>query len=187
MTSRADQNDERRGGEHGGETTPEEPKMNSQECRLDISLHAVPSSIGTSGGKEVSFKRGILSIKNTGQAVVSGLVPHATLGQEGGSVQDVSEAFSRSKTVESIQPGETVEWDLYEHLLPAHAGAASKVHMFGYRAVLNWWFELVVWAEYRCQDAATFLQTPITRWKLRWSLAKPPMDEVDLSIEVVKG
>ena len=170
----------------GGETTPKEQRINSRECRLEISLHAVPSRIGTSGGKEVPFKRGILSVRNTGQTVVSGLVPHATLGQEGGSVQDVSEAFSRSKTMESIQPEETVEWDVYDQLLPAHAGAASKVHMFGYKAVLNWWFELVVWAEYRCPDVATSLQTPTTRGKMRWSLAKPPTDEVDLYIEVVK-
>jgi len=170
----------------GGETTPKEQRINSQECRLEISLRAVPSRIGTSGGKEVPFKRGVLSLRNTGQTVVSGLVPYATLGQEGGSIQDVNEAFSRSKTVESIKPGEAIEWDVYDQLLTAHAGAASKVHMFGYRAVLNWWFELVAWAEYRCPDVATSLQTPITRWKLRWSLAKPPMDEVDLYIEVIK-
>lgn len=170
----------------GSETPAKEPRINSQGCRLEISLHAVPSRIGTSGGKEVLFKRGIFSVRNTGQTVVSGLVLHATLGQEGGSVQDVSEAFSHSKTMESIQPGETVEWDVYDQLLSAHAGAASKVHMFGYRAVLNWWFELVAWIEYRCPDAATSLQTPVTRWKMRWSLAKPPLDEVDLYIEVVK-
>lgn len=170
----------------GGETTPKEPKMNSQECRLEISLRAVPSRIGTSGGKEVPFKRGVLSLRNTGQTVVSGLVPHATLGQEGGSIQEVTETFSRSKTPESIKPGEAIEWDVYDQLLAAHPGAASKVHMFGYRAVLNWWFELVAWAEYRCPDVATSLQTPTTRWKMRWSLAKPPMDEVDLYIETVK-
>ena len=170
----------------GSETPSKEPKTNSQECRLVLSLDLVPSKIGTSGGKEVPFRRGILSVRNTGQTVVSGLVPHATLGQEGGSIQDVSEAFSRSKTVESIQPGETIEWDVYDQLLPAHAGAASKVHMFGYRAVLNWWFELVVWAEYRCPDVATSLKTPATRWRLRWSLAEPQMDEVNLYIEAVK-
>jgi len=170
----------------GGGTIPKEPKMNSQECRLEISLHVVPSRMATSGGKEVHFMRGILSVKNTGQTVVSGLVPHATLGQEGGSVQDVSEAFTHSNAKESIQPGEATEWDVYDQLLAAHAGAASKVHMFGYRAVLNWWFELVAWAEYRCPDVATSLQTPITRWKMRWSLAKPPMDEVDLYIELIK-
>ena len=170
----------------GSETPSKEPKTNSQECRLVLSLDLVPSKIGTSGGKEVPFKRGILSVRNTGQTVVSGLVPHATLGQEGGSIQEVSEVFSRSKTPESIKPGEAIEWDVYDQLLPAHAGAASKVHMFGYRAVLNWWFELVAWVEYRCPDVATSLQTPITRWKMRWSLAKPPMDEVDLYIEAIK-
>lgn len=168
------------------ETTSKEQKINSQECRLEISLRTVPSRIGASGGKEVPFKRGILSVRNTGRTVVSGLVPHATLGQEGGSVQDVSEAFSRPKTIPPMQPGEAIEWDVFDQLLAMHAGAASKVHMFGYRAVLNWWFELVAWAEYRCQDVATSLQTPITRWKLRWSLAQPPMDDVDLYIEVVK-
>jgi hypothetical protein len=170
----------------GGETTPKEQKINSQECRLEISLRAVASRIEASGDRVIQFKRGILSLRNTGQTVVSGLVPHATLGQEGGSIQDVSEAFSRTKTPESIKPGEAIEWDIYDQLLAAHAGAASKVHMFGYRAVLNWWFELVAWAEYQCPGVATSLQTPITRWKLRWSLAKPPMDEVDLHIEVIK-
>jgi len=170
----------------GSETPPGKPKMNSQECRLEISLRAVPSVIGTSGGKEVSFRRGILSVRNTGQTVVSGLVPHATLGQEGGSVQDVSEAFSRSKIPDSIKPGEAIEWDVYDQLLAAHTGAASKVHMFGYRAVLNWWFELVAWVEYRCSDVATPLQTPTTKWKMRWSLATSSMDGVDLHIEAVK-
>jgi hypothetical protein len=173
--------------ENMGEETPtKEPGTGSLECHLALSLDAVPSRIGTSGGKEVPFKRAILSVRNTGQTTVSGLVPHATLGQEGGSVQDISDVFSRSKTVESIQPREMIEWDVYDQLLPAHVGAASKVHMFGYRAVLNWWFELVAWAEYRCPDVATSLQTPITRWKMRWSLAKPPIDEVDLYIEAVK-
>lgn len=170
----------------GGETPTKELRTGSQECHLVLSLDAVTSRIVTSGGKEVPFKRGILSVRNTGQTTVSGLVPHATLGQEGGSIQEVSEALSRSKTPESIKPGETIEWDVYDQLLAAHAGAASKVHMFGYRAVLNWWFELVAWAEYRCPDIATSLQTPTIRWKMRWSLANPPMDEVDLYIEVVK-
>lgn len=170
----------------GEETPTKELGTGSQECHLVLSLDAVTSKIGTSGGKEVPFKRGILSVRNTGQTTVFGLAPYATLGQEGGSIQDVSEAFSRSKTVESIQAGETIEWDVYDQLLPAHAGAASKVHMFGYRAVLNWWFELVAWAEYRCPDVATSLKTPIIRWRLRWSLAEPPMDEVDLYIEAVK-
>jgi hypothetical protein len=156
------------------------------KCRLALSLDSVPSKIGSSGGREIPFSRAILSVRNTGQTVISGLVPHATLGQEGGSIQDVSEAFSRSKTPESIKPGEAIEWDVYDQLLAAHAGAASKFHMFGYRAVLNWWFELVTWVEYRCPDSATSLQTPITTWKMRWSLAKPPMDEVGLYIEVVQ-
>jgi hypothetical protein len=168
------------------ETPPKEQGKNIQECCLEISLRIVPSIIGTSGGKEVPFKRGILSVKNAGQAAVSGLVPHATLGQEGGSTQDVSDAFSRSRIPESIKPGESIEWDVYDQLLAAHAGAASKVHMFGYRAVLNWWFELVVWVEYRCPDVAVSLQTPAARWKMRWSAAKPPLDEVDLYIEAAK-
>ena len=160
--------------------------MNSQECRLEISLRATPSIIAAGGGKEVSFKKGVLSIKNASPIPVSGIVLHAALGQEGGSVQDVSEALLRFKKVESLQPAESVEWDAYEHLLAAHAGVASKVHMFGYRAILNWWFELAAWVSYRCQDATASLQTPVARWKLRWSLATPSSDEVDLYIEAVK-
>ncbi|HXX58233.1 MAG TPA: hypothetical protein VEI96_09570 [Thermodesulfovibrionales bacterium] len=170
----------------GSEAPSKEPQTDSRECSVVLSLDAVSSRIGISGGKEVPFKRAILSVRNAGQTVVSGLVPHATLGQEGGSIQDVSEVFSRSETPESIKPGEALAWDVYDQLLSAHAGAASKVHMFGYRAVLNWWFEVVAWVEYRCPDVATSFQTPIIRWKMRWSLANPPLDEVNLYIEVVK-
>ena len=158
----------------------------SWECRLLISLELVPSKIGTGGGKEIPFTRGMLSVRNIGQTVVSGLVPYATLGQEGGSVQNVSAAFSNFKTPDSIKPGEAIEWDVYDQLIAAHTGAASKIHMFGYRAVLNWWFELVAWAEYRCPDIATPFKTPTSRWKIRWSRPRSPMDEVDLYIEVVK-
>ena len=159
-----------------------------QESCIEISLQTVPSKLRISGGKEISFSRAILTMRNTGQTALVGVVPHATLGQEGGagSVHDGTEALSRAKTVESILPGETVKWDMYALLLDAHPGVAGKVHLWGYKAILNWRFELTVWAEYRTSDVSTPLNTPISRWKLRWSPLKTSSDEVELSIELWK-
>jgi hypothetical protein len=155
-----------------------------QESSIEISLQAVPSKLRLKGGKEISFSRAVLSMRNTGQTVLLGVVPHASLAQEGGagSVHDGTEALSRAKNVESIPPGETVNWDVYSLLVDAHPGVAGKVHLWGYKAILNWWFELTVWAEYRTAEASTPLNTPISRWKLCWSPLGISSDDVDLSI-----
>jgi len=94
---------------------------------------------GVSGGGEVAFARAVLTMVNAGHAALVGrLLPHATFAQERGLVHDATEALSRSRIVESIQPGEAVKWDVYDLLLVAHPGVASKVHLWGYKAVLDW-------------------------------------------------
>ena len=165
--------------------TGKDSAATGQEHSLEISLQAVPSKLRVTGGREISFNRAILSISNAGKRGVAGFVPHATLAQEGGSVQDITEALTRTKNVMSIPPGETLNWDMYDLLLVEHPGVASKVHLWGYKAILNWWFDLTVWAEYRSSDIATPINTATSRWKFRWNTAKPPSEDVDLSIEVV--
>ncbi len=166
--------------------TDKDVTKKGQELNLKISLQAVSSKLHVTGGREIPFNRAMLSINNAGNTAVVGFVPHATLAQEGGSVQDISGALSRTKTVESLLPGETLEWDMYDLLLAEHPGVASKVHLWGYKAILNWWFDLTVWAEYRTSDMATPVRTVASRWKFRWSPAKPPLEDVYLSIEVVR-
>ena len=158
--------------------------MHSVATALEISLQAVPSKLRITGGLEIPFSRAILSMRNAGLKVV-GLVPHATIAQEGGSVQDVSEALSQSGTVESLLPGDTLEWDIYDLLLSAHPGVASKVHLWGYKAVLNWWYNVDVWSEYLTPEALTPQHTSAFRWKLRWTPAPSASEGVNLSIEAV--
>ncbi len=156
------------------------------ESCLQISLQAVPSTLGVSGGGEVAFARAVLTMVNAGHAALVGVVPHATFAQERGLVHDATEALSRSRIVESIQPGEAVKWNVYDLLLVAHPGVASKVHLWGYKAVLDWWLEFVAWAEYKTPDVATTQQTPKHQWRLRWNPAKSRADEIELVWEVIK-
>jgi len=149
---------------------------------LDISLQPEASHIQASDGREIPFTRAILTIRNVCNTEHVNVVPRATLGQESGTVQDVSSSLSHSAPY-SIPPNGTVRWDVYDLLLPAHPGTASKVHMFGYRAALNWRFDLAAWAEYRLSGSAGPMQTPITRWVLRWSVPDPTTGAVALAIE----
>jgi len=153
-----------------------------QERCLVFSLQAADARLLASNGKEVPFTRAVLTVRNACTAELINMVPHATLGQEGGTVQDVSGAFPGS-AVASIPPGGTVSWDVYDLLLPAHAGTASKVHMFGYRAALNWRFDLAVWAEYRRSADSAPVRTSVSRWALRWSVPDPSTGAVVLAIE----
>lgn len=158
----------------------------TQEIGLEFSLRAVPSELRVTGGREIPFRRAILSMRNTGNAAVSRIAPHAILAQEGGSVQDITDALTRATTAESLPPGEAVEWDVYDLLLAAHPGVASKVHLWGYKAMLNWWIDLAVWAEYLSANDAAPLNTPISRWKLRWTPRHSSLEDIDVSMEVVE-
>lgn len=166
------------------DTSEERTQPGSSGPCLEISLQAVPSHLRASDGKEIPFTRAILTIRNVCTAEAVNVVPHATLGQEGGTVQDVTNSLSPSGP-SSIPPGDTFSWDVYDLLLPAHPGTASKVHMFGYRAVLNWRFDLAAWAEYRPSASSDPLKMPILRWSLRWSVADPSTGAVGLTIEAI--
>jgi hypothetical protein len=153
---------------------------------LDISLQSVPSKIKASDGKDVPFTRAILTLRNVCDAEVISVVPQATLGQESGTVQDVTSALAPSAP-SSLPPGGTASWDVYDLLLPAHQGTSSKIHMFGHRAALNWRFDLAAWAEYRLSSASEPLKTPVRRWSFRWTVTDPSTRDVALTIEEIKA
>jgi hypothetical protein len=152
---------------------------------LDISLQSVPSHLRASDGREVPFTRAILTLRNVCDAEAVNVVPHATLAQEGGTIQDVTNSLPHSAP-SSIPPGGTVSLDVYDLLLPAHPGTASKIHMFGYRAALNWKFDLAAWAQYRTSVSSGSLQTAVLRWSLRWSITDPATGAIGLTIEEIK-
>ncbi len=163
---------------------PNEPG-DSKVC-LEFSLQSKASHIRAGDGREIPFIRAILTIRNMCDSDVVDVVPHATLGQEGGTVQDVSFSFSQSAH-SSIPAGATVEWDVYDLLIPSHPGTASKIHMFGYRAALNWRFELEAWATYLSSGSPSAVQTPVQRWALRWTVKDPSSPDVGLTIEELMG
>jgi len=152
----------------------------ASDC-LTISLEPAGSNLRASDGREVPFTRAFLSIHNICTAELINLSLHVTLGQEGGTVQDVTHVLSGLP--ERFPSGKTVSWDVYDLLLPAHPGTASKVHMFGYRAALNWRFDLAVWAEYRLSADSSPVRTSPSRWVFRWSVPDPSTGAVVLTIE----
>ena len=164
------------------ETPEERTEKDVLEHCLAISLQAAGSHLRTSDGREIPFTRAVVAVRNTCTTELIDVVLHTTLGQEGGTIQDVSSAFSGGVAT-SIAPGGTVNWDVYDLLLPAHPGTASKVHMFGYRAVLNWRFDLAVGAAYRRSADIPPVLTSISRWSLRWSVPDPSTGAVVLAIE----
>jgi hypothetical protein len=156
----------------------------SSESCLEITLRSEASHIRTSDGRDIAFTRAMLTMRNACAADVVDLVPHISLGQESGTMQDVSHAVAGSAV--AVPPGGSITWDVFEQLVRAHPGTASKINMFGYRAVLNWLFELSVWAAYRVSGSASPVKTPVLRWTLRWSVTDPSTGAVGLAIEEAK-
>lgn len=164
----------------------EKSAQGGRERSLVISLQPEASQMPASGNREIPFERAILTIRNVSDAELVDVVPHATLGQEGGTVQDISGSLAQSVPA-SIPPLGIVRWDLYDLLLAAHPGAASKLHMFGYRAALNWSFDLAAWAEYRMPGAVAPERTLESRWTFRWTVPDASRGDVALGIEEMVG
>lgn len=152
---------------------------------LQFSLAAVPSALRAAGGREIPFVRAILSLRNPGDKTAVGVVPHATLSEERGLVHDATEVLRHAATADSIPPGGELQWDVYDVLLAAHAGVASKVHLWGYKAVLNWWIDFSAWADYREEGGGAPFRTDVSRWKISWKPAQPSSERIDLTIEIV--
>ena len=72
---------------------------------LQFSIAAVPSTLRVAGGREIPFVRAILSLRNAGDTMATGVVPHATLSEERGLVHDATEVLKRAMAADSIPPG----------------------------------------------------------------------------------
>ena len=155
------------------------------ENPLRFELKTVSSTLRVTGGREIPFVRAVLLLRNTSGAEVSGVVAHAELSEERGLVHDATEAMKRAAPADSVPPGGELAWDVYDLLLAAHAGVASKVRLWGYRAVLNGWIELSARADFKREGAAAPLQTPVALWRLRWQPSGPAAEEVELAVEAL--
>ena len=148
---------------------------------LEIGIEAIPAILKTTGGREIQLTRAILVIRNTGPQPVSSLTPQATLAQESGLPHELSPDLKKDLP-ESLEPGALRQWDLYDLLAAGHPGVSSKVHLFGYKAVLNWWFTLTARVDYRPAASAP-LRTSSFQARFRWNSQPPSLDKVDLAVE----
>jgi hypothetical protein len=155
------------------------------ENSLRFALKTVPSKLRVTGGREIPFVRAVLLLRNTGGAAVSGVVARAELSEERGLVHDATEAMKRAAPADSLPPGGELAWDVYDLLLAAHAGVASKVRLWGHKAILNGRIELSARADCMPEGAAAPLQTPVARWRLRWQPSGPAAEEVELAVEAL--
>lgn len=152
---------------------------------LTIRLKEIPSTLKISPSGEIQFPRAVLAILNTGPDPLNIYISQAGLFQEGGMLQDVTKALNKTLSGRFIPPEDTLQWDLYDLLMTEHPGVSSKVHLFGYKAVLNWRFELDLTVEYRLSAESLPVQTPLYRAKFQWNASKTALGKVALSIEVV--
>ena len=152
-------------------------------AELVFALEAHPSTLRVTGGREIPFARPVLVLRNTGDRPATGLVAHATVSEERGLVHDATEALGRSVPAAALPPGGEIRWDVHDVLLAAHPGVASKVRLWGYKAILGWWIDFSVWAEHT--EATGMSDRKAARWRFRWSPAGPPAEGVELSVEAL--
>ena len=130
---------------------------------LQFSIAAIPATLRVAGGREIPLSGRSFCCAMGRHPGGRGRPARPTLSEERGLVHDATGGSGRAVAAASIPPGGELHWDLYDVLLAAHAGIASKVHLWGYKAVLNWWINFSAWAEYREEGVEAPIQTGISR------------------------
>lgn len=150
---------------------------------LKTTIESNPSTLKAAGGREIRFDRAVLVMRNTSGEALVDVSPRVTVVQEGGEPHEMSEALAAGLGESVLPPGGALRWDLYDLLVAGHPGVASKVHLFGYKAILNWWFEFEVGVDYRSEAGSPQEWHSTFRGKFRWNASKDALDQVELSVE----
>jgi hypothetical protein len=95
-----------------------------------------------------------------------------------------AKVLAASLPAAGLAPGEAVEWGLYELLQAVDRGLASKVHLFGPKAILNWRFHLEVTASCRSEESAESSETPVFRAAFSWHSLEGTSGGIGLEVEV---
>lgn len=147
---------------------------------LQVSVTPRPAARSLPSGRELVFTDAVLSIRNGGDRPLPGLVPLLSVRQDETTLGEESDVLLAKWPAGGLAPGEEVEWGLYDLLQAVDRGFASKIHLFGLKAALNWSFHLEVKASWRGGSESS--QAPVFRAAFRWRVVEGAPGGIGLEV-----
>ncbi len=118
---------------------------------LEVAWRPEASELRGPGGKPLPFTDAVLVVRNAGSAPLAGFRATVTVRQEDALLCEARDAMGAALGERVLAPGESVAVGAFALLQEVDPGLASRVHLFGVKALLNWRFR--VEAEVSCRAA----------------------------------
>lgn len=124
---------------------------------VDLELDWLPkeSELHGPGGKPIAFTDAVLVVRNAGAVPVGELRATATVRQEDALLCEARDALGATLAGRVLAPGESVAGSALALLQEVDAGLASRVHLFGVKALLTWRFRVAAEVHCRAADGAS--------------------------------
>lgn len=119
---------------------------------LEIALRPAQATLHLAGGRTLPFTDGVLVLRNATGMALEDLRATATVRQEGAIL--AAEEVPLGQAGSWLPAGASLERGLYELLQALDRGLASRVHLWGPKAVLNWPFHLSLEVSWRAGGEA---------------------------------
>jgi len=152
---------------------------------LSVTPHEV--ELHYPGAEGVVFQDARLVVKNDSGERVGPLVLGLMVTQEGRELYRGDTPLSALNLPETLGPGEETELSLFRALQREVKGFASRVNMFGYKAALDWTFNISAKVATAPQGEGSVVATARQEWVILWSADPTDPKQAILMVEQSKA
>jgi hypothetical protein len=139
---------------------------------LSLQIEKCAVALHYAGAEGVTFEDAVLIVENNGASTIGEVVLGLRVSQEGKVPFEGNISPAILEMPDGLDAGASLRMSVFRVLQKTLPGFASKVNMFGYKAALNWSYEIVV----SIGDAEALAKT------IRWSLA--PSDAEHVAVDI---
>ena len=156
--------------------------MMAMTATLELDVVAREVTLQYPGAEGVVFRDAVLVIHNTGVAPATGVGLQCLVTNEGRVLVDRQVDLTPLGFDSTLEPGREGSSSFFRLLQQVVKGFGSKVNMFGYRAALNWTYQLVATPTTGPNSAPAGAER---KWQVRWHPSETDADLVEVDITSV--
>ena len=149
---------------------------------VDLALAWRPeaSELHGPGGKPIPFTDAALVVHNAGAVPLGELRATVTVRQEDSLLCEARDAMGAALGGRVLAPGESVAVGAFALLQEVDQGLASRVHLFGVKALLTWRFRVVAEVDCRAAGGASGRGKARAEFAFHWAPPESPGGPVGL-------
>jgi hypothetical protein len=151
----------------------------SQESNLVLALGKRPVTLHYPGAEGVVFHDAVFTLRNAGQRTADRPKLQIKIAQAGRVLVESAVDLSGFDVSPTLKPGDETRFSLFRLMQKHVVGFGSKVNMFGYKAALNWSYQVSA-APLTVSETAPF-PSPQT-WDVRWHPSETDSNLVEVEI-----